>query len=66
VVVVPGLDTIDVSAIDTNLMGHFYYGDNRSVLTDIFYLLRDARPPGERFGLRQVGQGPRQWWVFKP
>ncbi|MGH9145379.1 MAG: alpha/beta hydrolase, partial [Vicinamibacterales bacterium] len=66
VVVVPGLDTIDVSAIDTNLIGHFYYGDNRSVLTDIFYLLRDARPPGERFGLRQVTQGPRQWWVFKP
>jgi hypothetical protein len=49
---VPGIDTIDVSAVDTDLIGHVYYGDNRSVLTDISELFRSARPPEERFGLR--------------
>lgn len=66
VVFVPGIDTIDVSAVDTSFDGHSYYGDNRSVLTDIFYLLQDAKPPSERFGLRIMGQPPRQWWLFKP
>jgi esterase/lipase superfamily enzyme len=66
VVIVPGVDTIDVSAIDTNLIGHFYYGDNRSVLTDMFYLLRDAKLPSERFGLHVLGAPPRQYWVFRP
>ena len=30
-----GIDTIDVSSVDTNLIGHFYYGDNRSVLSEL-------------------------------
>ena len=38
-VVVPGVDTVDVSAVDTSLLGHNYYGDNSSVLADIFELL---------------------------
>jgi esterase/lipase superfamily enzyme len=66
IVIARGIDSIDVSAVDTSLAGHSYYGDNRSVLTDIFYLLREAKPPGERFGLRATAEGSRRWWVFKP
>jgi hypothetical protein len=32
IVVLPNIDTIDVSAVDTSLMGHTYYGDNTTVL----------------------------------
>jgi esterase/lipase superfamily enzyme len=66
VVIVAGIDTIDVSGVDSNLIGHFYYGDNKSVLTDIFYLIRDAKPPARRFGLRSLGAPPQQYWVFRP
>ena len=45
VVVVRGVDTIDASAVDTNLIGHFYYAENRSVLSDIFDLLRNGARP---------------------
>ena len=38
VLVVPGIDTVDVTAVDSNLVGHFYYGDNRSVISDLFLL----------------------------
>jgi esterase/lipase superfamily enzyme len=54
VVVVQGVDTIDASAVDTNLIGHFYYAENRSVLSDIFDLLRHGCAPEKRFGIRPV------------
>jgi esterase/lipase superfamily enzyme len=66
--VVPGIDTIDVSAVDTSYLGlgHSYYGSNRSVLSDIFRLLRDGAPPQERFGIAPPASGPRTYWVFRP
>jgi esterase/lipase superfamily enzyme len=66
VVVIPGVDTIDASAVDVSLIGHSYYGENRSVLADIFNLLKTRLPPDKRFGLRQVAQGDRRYWVFQP
>lgn len=66
VVVLPGIDTVEVSALRTDFLGHSYYGDNKSVLADLFGLIRDGLAPSARFGLRQTGSPPRQWWVFQP
>ena len=66
IVVVSGLDSIDVSGVDTNLIGHFYYGDNDSVLSDMYYLLRERKPPGERFGLLEKESPDGKYWVFQP
>jgi esterase/lipase superfamily enzyme len=66
VVVIPGIDTVDVSAVDSDFLGHFYYGDNRSVISDIFSLLTQGLPPAKRFGLRAVGQTPNRYWRFVP
>ena len=66
VLVLSGIDTIDVSAVDTSFFGHSYYVENRSVLRDIFELIREGASPDRRFGLRRAGQGTRQWWVFRP
>jgi esterase/lipase superfamily enzyme len=66
IVVMPGIDTIDVSAVDTELAGHFYYGDNRSVVSDIFQLIRSVSPPGERFGLVRMLAPAGPYWLFRP
>lgn len=66
IVVVPGVDTIDASAVDTSFIGHSYYGDNRSVLSDIFHLLMDGAPPSERFGLRKMSLLNAIYWAFLP
>lgn len=64
-VVVPGIDTIDASAVDTSLLGHSYYGDARSVLSDLYYLVRESkRPP--RFSLEAVETADGSYWVFRP
>jgi esterase/lipase superfamily enzyme/nucleoid DNA-binding protein len=66
VVVVPDVDTIDASAVDTNLIGHFYYAENRSVLSDIFNLLKHGEPPDGRFGIRSGDVPPPTHWMFVP
>lgn len=63
-VVMNGLDTVDATEIDTSFIGHGYYGDNRSVLSDLFYAIRGAAP-SDRHGLRQTSLGILPYWVFK-
>jgi len=65
-VILPGIDTIDVSNVDTDLLGHSYYGDNRSVLSDLFNLIRLGAPPELRFGLRPEMHGSARYWIFAP
>lgn len=63
-VVMPGMDTIDVSNVDTSLLGHSYYGDSRSVLADLFELLNESRPPQQRKWLSPITVGKMLYWVF--
>lgn len=64
-VVVPGLDSIDVSNVDTSLLGHSYVGDNTSVIADIARLLRTGFAPARRCGLNAVPPtGAASYWMF--
>jgi esterase/lipase superfamily enzyme len=63
-VVVQGVDTVDVSVVDTSLLGHAYYGDNSTVLADIFELLGASKPADQRQWLRAQKLGLLKYWVF--
>ena len=64
IVVLPRMDTIDVSTIDTSFLGHSYYGDNNSVITDIKAILDLRAPPEKRKYLtRKIDP---VYWVFAP
>jgi esterase/lipase superfamily enzyme len=65
VVVVSGIETIDASAVDTSLVGHSYYAEERSVLGDIFYLVRNGFDPNNRFALVAVDDAAGRYWKFK-
>ena len=64
-VVVEGLDTIDASDVDTSLLGHAYFGDNRSIISDIFYLIRHNLPPNLRSGLKASQLRELPYWCFR-
>lgn len=66
VVVVPGVDTINVSQINLGMLGHGYVAGLDKVLADIHTLLRDGPPPDRRFRLRPVGTAADAHWEFKP
>lgn len=64
-VVVAGMETIDATAVDTSLLGHSYFAEATSVLSDIFYLIRDSTRADQRFGLRPVDGNDGRYWEFK-
>jgi esterase/lipase superfamily enzyme len=62
--VIPGVDTIDVSTVDTSLIGHLYYGDNATVIADMLDLINQSKPPQLRPWLRPRRFGELMYWVF--
>ncbi len=47
-VIVNGVDTIDVSEIDTSLIGHSYYGENPKLIDDMRALVELSQPADRR------------------
>ena len=62
---VPGIDTIDVSVVDTSLLGHSYYGNSVTVLDDLFHLLGSNLPPEERTWLTPDERDGMRFWVLQ-
>lgn len=63
-VIAPGLDTIDASLVDTSFIGHSYFADNRSVISDIYNLFRNGNPPDQR-NLMEKSRKGLKYWAFK-
>jgi esterase/lipase superfamily enzyme len=64
-VVVPGVETIDATSVDTSFLGHSYFAESRSVLSDMFNLIRNGERPDARFGLRRIDDRAGRHWEFK-
>lgn len=67
IVVVPGIETIDATSVDTNALAFFhgYYGDSRTVIGDLFYTLRGLTPK-DRQGLMAKDKQGQTYWAFRP
>jgi esterase/lipase superfamily enzyme len=63
--VLPGIDTINVTNVDLTMLGHGYVADARDVLIDMHALITRGVAPDERFGLREAKneQGERYWLI---
>jgi len=42
-IVISGIETIDATNVDTSFLGHSYYADERSVISDMFYIIRQFK-----------------------
>jgi esterase/lipase superfamily enzyme len=62
-VFVPGLDTVDASSVDTDMIGHSYLAEAPALLNDLLLLVRRNLPPAGRH-LSPVPQGDPRYWVF--
>lgn len=63
-VVVKGIETIDASDTDTDLIGHSYYGDRRTVLADMWYLINSDLRASQRCCLKRSMLHSQPYWVF--
>jgi esterase/lipase superfamily enzyme len=61
-VVVPGIDTIDSSEAETDFVGHAYYAESKSIISDMFELIHHQKRPDARPALKaESGQAGRYW-----
>jgi esterase/lipase superfamily enzyme len=68
IIVLPGLDTVDASAVDTEFLGHSYFGDSGTVVADLKYIIRKSLPPEQReqYVLERVKNATiGLYWRFK-
>ena len=64
-VIVPGIDTIDATGVATDFVGHSYFAESRSIISDMFYLIKDGKRARERFGLQGTHTAMGQYWIFR-
>jgi esterase/lipase superfamily enzyme len=62
-IVVTGMETIDVSAVDPGPLGHSYIGDSPSVLDDVAKLLDDGMRAAARLGNPVSGPLGSYWRI---
>jgi esterase/lipase superfamily enzyme len=65
-VLVPGIEYIDSTGMGTDFMNHSYFAQNRSIVSDIFYIVHNGLRAPVRAGLEPVAVPPGMtYWKFK-
>ena len=60
-----GVDTVEVSKVDLTFLGHGYYAEARTLLNDMYLLLRHNQLP-PRIGLDKTpAEGGGTYWVIR-
>jgi esterase/lipase superfamily enzyme len=62
--VAAGLDTIDATDMDTEMLGHSYYGNCLPLLEDLQQLIEQNRPPEQRNLEPLLDVSQMRYWVF--
>jgi esterase/lipase superfamily enzyme len=64
VIVLAGVDSIDMSSVPADALGHSYFAANSGAIYDIFRLLWRGEPPPQRCGMsnRKAGATLNVWW----
>ena len=63
--VILGIETIDATKVKTDFLGHSYFADNRSIISDIFYILKPGLRADQRAGLNAKYLPEGKYWEFK-
>lgn len=67
IVVVDGIDTIDASEADAELLGHEYFSQGAETVEDLYQWIVLGRPPSERSTLEPVmSENGRYWRIINP
>lgn len=60
-----GIESIDASNVETDFIGHSYYAESKSVLSDIFDIIKNGSKANARFGLESLAGKNGKYWKFK-
>lgn len=65
IMLIPGIDTVQVSNVELTLLGHSYYAQAGTVLNDMFDLIHDNKEPNKRIRLypRPSKENTKYWEI---
>jgi esterase/lipase superfamily enzyme len=64
IVTLPGIDTIDMSGVEADILGHSYFAANEGAIYDLFRLFWRDEPPSARCGMSKHVDTQRSFWMF--
>jgi len=64
IITLPWLDTIDMSAVQADMLGHSYFAANAGAIYDLFRMLWRDDAPARRCGMVVNSTGDRRIWRF--
>jgi len=65
IIVMNGIESVDSTNVETGFLGHSYYADERSVISDMFYIFGKGLRANERAGLNELFNSEGRYWAFK-
>jgi len=63
-VVMPGVETVDATGVDTSFVAHSYYGSIPAVLADIYHIIHNSLRAYQRASLQPAGSPTAVYWMF--
>lgn len=66
VLLADGVESIDASLLDTNYLGHSYFGDSPYLIHDLREVIENRLPASKRTNMRVSRVGQREYWEFRP
>lgn len=66
ILLVPGIDTVDVSGVDESILAHSYFMESQKVMQDIRQMLRGNLPAAKRKPLQPVQLRRGVFWKILP
>ncbi|GAB2766942.1 hypothetical protein GCM10010465_10460 [Actinomadura fibrosa] len=64
-VLIEGIETVDASGIDTSFLGHSYFAESHSIISDIFDLIKTGRRAEKRKILKKILETNPDYWKVK-
>ena len=60
-----GVESIDASGAGTDFVGHAYYGDSASIISDMFEIIHHGKRAAARGSLVPAGEASARYWLFR-
>jgi len=67
IIAMESLESVDASQLETDYLGHSYFGDSPYIIEDLIQIVAEHLPAEKRKGMRRVQVAPQlQYWTFTP
>lgn len=66
IAILPGIESIDASQVSTDLLGHSYYAEGSSVVSDLVEVVSERGPAASRSWLEAITNAIGRYFRFKP